>query len=84
MGCSRRSADAEEDCSMPLIVPFFGCFSNAANMAVMYLFFVFIISALNTNCTVKFNLNTSKFSQINKFVPVTFPILLMFHGSAEQ
>ena len=36
-------------------------------MAVMYLFSIFIISALNTNCTVKLNINTSKFSQINKF-----------------
>ena len=40
---------------------------NAANMAVMYLLSIFIISAINSNCTVKFNIKTSKFTEINKF-----------------
>ena len=40
---------------------------NAANMAVMCLFSIFIISALITNSTDKFNNNTSKYLLINRF-----------------
>ena len=40
---------------------------NAANMAIMCLFSVFIILALITNSTDKFNNNTSKYLLINRF-----------------
>ena len=45
-------------------------FWNAANMAVMYLLSIFNISAINSNCRVKFNIKTSKFTEINKFFTV--------------
>ena len=42
-------------------------FWNAANMAVVFLFSVLTISALLTNSSDKFNLNTSKYFQFKGF-----------------
>ena len=42
-------------------------------MAVTYLLSIFIISAINSNFTVKFSINTSKFTEINNFFTGNLP-----------